>query len=158
MSMYKFVKGARLFMQGKRDDVEYDGVHGAPLPPTNGRNGIHGKEDDFHGTIEDDDGELAAVHTYRNTTMEGTTSGERWSKSIKKGNVRHRSTRTVRKVTTITRGEQSVRSETVMNYSNENKDSYPSVSSNKQSLKFRVVEKGNHNVRNVLSNNISMAI
>jgi hypothetical protein len=73
--------------------------------------------------------------------MEGTTSGERWSKSIKKGNVRHRSTRTVRKVTTITRGEQSVRSETVMNYSNENKDSYPSVSSNKQSLKFRVVEK-----------------
>ena len=141
MSMYKFVKGARLFMQGKREDVDYgDGImSGGPPNATGGRNGIHGKEDDFHGDVSD--GELAAVHTYRNTTMEGTTSGERWSKSIKKGNVRHRSTRTVRKVTTITRGEQSVRSETVLNYSSENKDSYPHVNTNKQSLKFRVVEK-----------------
>ena len=154
MSMYKFVKGARLFMQGKREDVAYDDAgEGAPSPSPRikrtasnghdirGSNGLHGKEDDFHGTLEDDGGELTAVHTYRNTTMEGTTSGERWSKSIKKGNVRHRSTRTVRKVTTITRGEQSVRSETVMNYSSEDKDAYPTVKRSNQSLKFRVVEK-----------------
>ena len=50
-------------------------------------------------------------------------------------------TRTVRKVTTITRGEQSVTSESVLNYSNENAQSYPSISNSKKNLKFRVVEK-----------------
>ena len=102
MSMYKFVKGARLFMQGKREDNDYDNV-----------------ADSFSGRVEEEDADLRAVHTYRNTEMEGTTSGERYSKSVKRGNIRHRSTRTVRKVTTITRGEQSVTSESVLNYSNE---------------------------------------
>ena len=124
MSMYKFVKGARLFMQGKREDNDYDNV-----------------ADSFSGRVEDEDEELRAVHTYRNTEMEGTTSGERYSKSVKRGNIRHRSTRTVRKVTTITRGEQSVTSESVLNYSNENKQSYPSTDHHKKNLKFRVVEK-----------------
>ena len=128
MSMYKFVKGARLFMQGKREDNDYDNV-----ADTNG--GMMEEE-------EVEDGELRAVRTFRNTEMEGTTSGERWSKSVKKGNIRHRSTRTVRKVTTITRGEQSVSSETVMNYSNEDKQAYPTVNNNKRNLKFRVIEKG----------------
>ena len=128
MSMYKFVKGARLFMQGKREDNDYDNV-----ADTNG--GMMEEE-------EVEDGELRAVRTFRNTEMEGTTSGERWSKSVKKGNIRHRSTRTVRKVTTITRGEQSVTSETVMNYSNEDKQAYPTVNNNKRNLKFRVIEKG----------------
>ena len=124
MSMYKFVKGARLFMQGKREDNDYDNV-----------------ADSFSGRVEDEDEELRAVHTYRNTEMEGTTSGERYSKSVKRGNIRHRSTRTVRKVTTITRGEQSVTSESVLNYSNDNKQSYPSTDHHKKNLKFRVVEK-----------------
>ena len=123
MSMYKFVKGARLFMQGKREENDYDNV-----------------ADTFSGTVDDDE-DVRAVHTYRNTEMEGTTSGERYSKSVKRGNIRHRSTRTVRKVTTITRGEQSVTSESVLNYSNENKHSYPSINNNKKNLKFRVVEK-----------------
>lgn len=123
MSMYKFVKGARLFMQGKREDEDTDDVA------------------DGNGIMDEDDAEIRAVHTFRNTEMEGTTSGERWSKSVKKGNIRHRSTRTVRKVTTITRGEQSVRSETVLNYANENKQSYPTINNNKQNLKFRVIEK-----------------
>ena len=126
MSMYKFVKGARLFMQGKREDMDADDV-----------------ADNFNGSMEGEDEEIRAVHTFRNTEMEGTTSGERWSKSVKKGNIRHRSTRTVRKVTTITRGEQSVRSETVLNYANENKQSYPTINNNKQNLKFRVIEKEN---------------
>ena len=121
--MYKFVKGARLFMQGKREENDYDNV-----------------ADTFSGTVDDDE-DVRAVHTYRNTEMEGTTSGERYSKSVKRGNIRHRSTRTVRKVTTITRGEQSVTSESVLNYSNENKHSYPSINNNKKNLKFRVVEK-----------------
>ena len=129
MSMYKFVKGARLFMQGKREDNDYDNV-----ADTNG--GMMEEEE----VVED--GELRAVRTFRNTEMEGTTSGERWSKSVKKGNIRHRSTRTVRKVTTITRGEQSVTSETEMNYSNEDKQAYPTVNNNKRNLKFRVIEKG----------------
>jgi hypothetical protein len=121
--MYKFVKGARLFMQGKREENDYDNV-----------------ADTFSGTVDDEE-DVRAVHTYRNTEMEGTTSGERYSKSVKRGNIRHRSTRTVRKVTTITRGEQSVTSESVLNYSNENKHSYPSLNNNKKNLKFRVVEK-----------------
>ena len=124
MSMYKFVKGARLFMQGKREDNDYDNV-----------------ADSFSGRVEDEDAELRAVHTYRNTEMEGTTSGERYSKSVKRGNIRHRSTRTVRKVTTITRGEQSVTSESVLNYSMVNKQSYNSTDQHKNILKFRVVEK-----------------
>lgn len=124
MSMYKFVKGARLFMQGKREDNDYDNV-----------------ADSFAGRVGDEDEDLRAVHTYRSTEMEGTTSGERYSKSVKRGNIRHRSTRTVRKVTTITRGEQSVTSESVLNYSNDNKQAYPSTDHHKKNLKFRVVEK-----------------
>ena len=110
-------------MQGKREENDYDNV-----------------ADTFSGTVDDEE-DVRAVHTYRNTEMEGTTSGERYSKSVKRGNIRHRSTRTVRKVTTITRGEQSVTSESVLNYSNENKHSYPSLNNNKKNLKFRVVEK-----------------
>ena len=124
MSMYKFVKGARLFMQGKREESDYDNV-----------------ADTFAGALEADTEDIRAVHTYRATEMEGTTAGERYSKSVKKGNIRHRTTRTVRKVTTITRGEQSVTSESVMNYSNENNQSYPSINNSKKNLKFRVVEK-----------------
>ena len=124
MSMYKFVKGARLFMQGKREESDYDNV-----------------ADTFAGALEADTEDIRAVHTYRATEMEGTTVGERYSKSVKKGNIRHRTTRTVRKVTTITRGEQSVTSESVMNYSNENNQSYPSINNSKKNLKFRVVEK-----------------
>ena len=122
--MYKFVKGARLFMQGKREESDYDNV-----------------ADTFAGALEADTEDIRAVHTYRATEMEGTTAGERYSKSVKKGNIRHRTTRTVRKVTTITRGEQSVTSESVMNYSNENNQSYPSINNSKKNLKFRVVEK-----------------
>ena len=124
MSMYKFVKGARLFMQGKREESDYDNV-----------------ADTFAGALEADTEDIRAVHTYRATEMEGATAGERYSKSVKKGNIRHRTTRTVRKVTTITRGEQSVTSESVMNYSNENNQSYPSINNSKKNLKFRVVEK-----------------
>ncbi len=123
-------------MQGKREDLDYDNVADVAAG-FNGTAAAGGR-----GGLDDDDvDEIRAVHTYRNTDMEGTTSGERWSKSVKRGNIRHRSTRTVRKVTTITRGEQSVTSETVLNYQNENKQSYPTVNNNKQNLKFRVVEK-----------------
>ena len=122
MSMYKFVKGARLFMQGKREENDYDNV-----------------ADTFSGAVEDDE-DIRAVHTYRATEMEGTTQGERYARSVKRGNIRHRTTRTVRKVTTITRGEQSVTSESVMNYSNENSQAYPTTSMSKKNLKFRVVE------------------
>ena len=126
MSMYKFVKGARLFMQGKREQEDYDNV-----------------ADTFAGALEAeaDQGDIRAVHTYRATEMEGTTQGERYARSVKRGNIRHRTTRTVRKVTTITRGEQSVTSESVMNYSNENNQAYPSTNLSKKNLKFRVVEK-----------------
>jgi len=126
-------------MQGKREDLDYDNVADVAAG-FNGTAAAGGR-----GGLDDDDvDEIRAVHTYRNTDMEGTTSGERWSKSVKRGNIRHRSTRTVRKVTTITRGEQSVTSETVLNYQNENKQSYPTVNNNKQNLKFRVVEKVTH--------------
>ena len=111
-------------MQGKREESDYDNV-----------------ADTFAGALEADTEDIRAVHTYRATEMEGTTAGERYSKSVKKGNIRHRRTRTVRKVTTITRGEQSVTSESVMNYSNENNQSYPSINNSKKNLKFRVVEK-----------------
>ena len=139
MSMYKFVKGSRLFMQGKREDTDYDNV--ADVAASGGFNGTSATAGGGAYDDDDDVDEIRAVHTYRNTEMEGTTSGERWSKSVKRGNIRHRSTRTVRKVTTITRGEQSVTSETVLNYQNENKQAYPTLNNNKQNLKFRVVEK-----------------
>ena len=145
MSVYKFVKGARLFMQGKREEMDFDNV--ADMSTNGGGTASHHhhhhheQQQQRYEHDVDNGGEIRAVHTYRNTEMEGTTSGERWSKSVKKGNIRHRSTRTVRKVTTITRGEQSVTSETVLNYNNENKQSYPTINNNKQNLKFRVVEK-----------------
>jgi hypothetical protein len=140
--MYKFVKGSRLFMQGKREDTDYDNI--ADVASGGGFNGTATAGGGAGPAFDDDDvDEIRAVHTYRNTEMEGTTSGERWSKSVKRGNIRHRSTRTVRKVTTITRGEQSVTSETVLNYQNENRQAYPTINNNKQNLKFRVVEKVN---------------
>ena len=113
-------------MQGKREDADYDNV-----------------ADSFAGALEADAEDIRAVHTYRATEMEGSTAGERYSRSVKRGNIRHRTTRTVRKVTTITRGEQSVTSESVLNYSNEDNQSYPSINNHKKNLKFRVIEKVN---------------
>jgi hypothetical protein len=63
------------------------------------------------------------------------------SKTVRHGGIKTRSTRTVRKVTTVTRGEQSVTSESIMRYGSDNSQTYPSVAHDKKSLKFRVVDK-----------------
>ena len=142
--MYKFVKGSRLFMQGTRQNTDYDNV-----------------SDTFHPTFEDnlkrsesrdsgrelgssdylDGDEIRAVHTLRSMTVDGNTEWERSAKTVRKGGVRTRSTRTVRKVTTVTRGEQSVTSESVMHYGSDNAQRYPAVKHEKKSLNFRVVDK-----------------
>ena len=43
-------------------------------------------------------------------------------------------------MTTVTRGEQSVTSESLMSYSTDNAQRYPAVAHDKRSLKFRVVD------------------
>ncbi len=138
MSMYKFVKGSRLFMQGTRDNSDYDNVADSfhPTFPSS-KETSSGLRD-----LELSDGdEIRAVHTLRSMQVEGNTEWERASKTVRKGGVRTRSTRTVRKVTTVTRGEQSVTSESVMTFGSDNAQRYPAITQDKKSLKFRVVDK-----------------
>nr|XP_040567609.1 plectin-like isoform X4 [Lepeophtheirus salmonis] len=150
MSIYKFVKGSRLFMQGKRHNNDADNVADAfhPTPGT-----YQGGEDrssspytqqqhshsQLSNTAHPDD-DIRAVHTLRSMRVDGTTEWEKSSKTVKRGGVRSRSSRTVRKITTVTRGEQSVTSESVMSYSTDNSQKYPAIASDKRSLKFRVVD------------------
>ena len=144
-SMYKFVKGSRLFMQGTRQNTDYDNVSDTfhptfadniPTRNSESKDYSSGQELDF---LDGDD--IRAVHTLRSMTVDGNTEWERSSKSVRKGGVRTRSTRTVRKVTTVTKGEQSVTSESVMHYGSDNAQRYPAVTHDKKSLKFRVVDK-----------------
>ena len=88
-----------------------------------------------------DSGDIHAVHTLRSMTVDGSTEWERSAKTVRHGGIKTRSTRTVRKVTTITRGEQSVTSESIMRYGSDNSQAYPAVTHDKKNLKFRVVDK-----------------
>ena len=139
MSMYKFVKGSRLFMQGTRDTLDYDNVADS-FHPT-----FTSTKDETSAGLRDldlsDGDEIRAVHTLRSMTVDGNTEWERSSKTVRKGGVRTRSTRTVRKVTTVTRGEQSITSESVMHFGSDNAQRYPAVAHDKKSLKFRIVDK-----------------
>ena len=144
--MYKFVKGSRLFMQGTRQNTDYDNVSDTFHPtfadniptrnPSESKDSSNGRELDY---LDGDD--IRAVHTLRSMTVDGNTEWERSAKTVRKGGVRTRSTRTVRKVTTVTRGEQSVTSESVMHYGSDNAQRYPAIEKDKKSLKFRVVDK-----------------
>jgi len=128
MSMYRFVKGSRLFMQGKREANDADGVHDT-YAVDNAR--ARGGED------------LRAVHTSRTMHVDGSTEWERSGRTVRSGGVRTRSTRTVRKVTTVTRGEQSVTSESLLTYASEGAQRYPlqeERSGDKRSLKFRILD------------------
>ena len=142
--MYKFVKGSRLFMQGTRQNTDYDNVSDT-FHPTFADNEQFVREKSRSESKGDDDfldgDEIRAVHTLRSMTVDGNTEWERSAKTVRKGGVRTRSTRTVRKVTTVTRGEQSVTSESVMTYGSDNAQRYPAVTHDKKSLKFRVVDK-----------------
>ena len=146
-SMYKFVKGSRLFMQGTRQNTDYDNVSDT-FHPTFEDNLKRSESKDSgrelgssNGHGLDDSDEIRAVHTLRSMTVDGNTEWERSAKTVRKGGVRTRSTRTVRKVTTVTRGEQSVTSESVMHYGSDNAQRYPAIEKDKKSLKFRVVDK-----------------
>lgn len=155
MSMYKFVKGSRLFMQGKRESTDYDNVHDTFAPTLDDpRSAVaqsrsrHFRGDGGSPPYEVDDGhDLRAVHTTRTMHVDGNTEWERSGRTVRKGGVKTRSTRTVRKVTTVTRGEQSVTSESVMSYASDNAQRYPQeIRQDKKSLKFRVIdEKVLHN-------------
>ena len=72
--------------------------------------------------------------------VEGNTEWERSARTVRRGGIKTKSTRTVRKVTTVTRGEQSVTNESVMSYSSDNSQRYPAIAADKKSLKFRVVD------------------
>ena len=76
----------------------------------------------------------------RSMQVDGTTEWERSGRTVRSGGVKTRSTRTVRKVTTVTKGEQSVTSESLMTYSSDNALKYPAQKQDKRSLKFRVVD------------------
>lgn len=104
MSMYKFVKGSRLFMQAKRHDNDYDNVHDTFCPTLDENADIRSRGGD----------EIRAVRTLRTMHVDGNTEWERSDRTVRKGGVKTRSTRTVRKVTTVTRGEQSVVSDRVV--------------------------------------------
>lgn len=136
--MYKFVKGSRLFVQGTRENSDYDNVADS-FYPTNKETSAGLRQHDLNELSDGD--EIRAVHTLRSMTVDGNTEWERSAKTVRKGGVRTRSTRTVRKVTTVTRGEQSVTSESVMHFGSDNAQRYPSVTHDKKSLKFRVVDK-----------------
>jgi len=177
MSMYKFVKGSRLFMQGTRESSDYDNVadtfhpstFAADSPSSSSRlhsnNVVHhrvqvhdghssdggasrsfspsrvGRFTDVSAPDFDESGDIRAVHTLRSMTVDGNTEWERSAKTVRHGGIKTRSTRTVRKVTTVTRGEQSVTSESIMKYGSDNSQIYPAVAHDKRSLKFRVVDK-----------------
>lgn len=139
MSMYKFVKGSRLFMQGSREKTDYDNVHDT-FHPT-----VAGDRDRARGGYvhrdEHDQDDIRAVHTMRTMHVDGTTEWEKSGHTVRKGGVKTRSSRTVRKVTTVTRGEQSVTSESVMSYASDNARRYPgAITADKKSLKFRVLD------------------
>ena len=76
----------------------------------------------------------------RSMNVDGSTEWEKSSRTVRHGGMKTRSSRTVRKVTTVTRGEQSVTSESVMSYSTDGAQRYPAVAHDKRSLKFRVVD------------------
>ena len=147
MSMYKFVKGSRLFMQGTREGGDYDNIHdtfnptSSPSPghDTTGRYKSRGGGEVGFGSS--DDGDLHAVHTMRSIAVNGSTEWDRSSKTVRSGGIKTRSTRTVRKVTTITKGEQSVTSESIMTYGSDHGQKYPALAHDKKNLKFRVIEK-----------------
>ena len=147
MSMYKFVKGSRLFMQGTREGGDYDNIHdtfnptSSPSPghDTTGRYSKSRGGGDGFGSSED--GDLHAVHTQRSIAVNGSTEWDRSSKTVRSGGIKTRSTRTVRKVTTITKGEQSVTSESIMTYGSDHGQKYPALAHDKKNLKFRVIEK-----------------
>ena len=149
MSMYKFVKGSRLFMQGTREGGDYDNIHdtfnptSSPSPrpghDTTGR--IKSRGGGGEGFGSSDDGDLHAVHTMRSIAVNGSTEWDRSSKTVRSGGIKTRSTRTVRKVTTITKGEQSVTSESIMTYGSDHGQKYPALAHDKKNLKFRVIEK-----------------
>ena len=170
MSMYKFVKGSRLFMQGTRESADYDNIHDTFQPTTSAdRNRGGYRSTDPHSRAaaparhespgssssrhrhhhhvvqqqqhEDNGGdEIRAVHTMRTMNVEGNTEWERSARTVRRGGIKTKSTRTVRKVTTVTRGEQSVTNESVMSYSSDNAQRYPAIAADKKSLKFRVVD------------------
>lgn len=167
MSMYKFVKGSRLFMQGTRESSDYDNVadtfnpssyddrspsrnHGNNNNVVHHRVQVHGSDASVSPTSRrrftevadfDEPGDVRAVHTIRSMTVDGDTEWERSAKTVRHGGIKTRTTRTVRKVTTVTRGEQSVTSESIMRYGSDNSQNYPAVAHDKKSLKFRVVDK-----------------
>ena len=139
--MYKFVKGSRLFMQGTRENTDYDNVADS-FHPTFSHNVRSEQQPSSLRDLELSDGdEIRAVHTLRSMQVDGNTEWERSAKTVRKGGIRTRSTRTVRKVTTVTRGEQSVTSESVMHFGSDNAQRYPPVGHDKKSLKFRVIDK-----------------
>ena len=147
--MYKFVKGSRLFMQGKRDASDYDNIHDTFRPTMDDRTRggyVHTSRHHHHSHDEqqhhhaDSDHDVRAVHTLRTMHVDGNTEWERSGRTVRHGGVKTRSTRTVRKVTTVTRGEQSVTSESLMSYASDNAQRYPAIAPDKRSLKFRVVD------------------
>ena len=81
-----------------------------------------------------------AVNTLRSMHVDGNTEWERSGRTVRHGGVKSKLTRTVRKVTTVTRGEQSVTSESVMRYESGDKRTFPGLREDKKSLKFRVVD------------------
>ncbi len=135
MSMYKFVKGSRLFMQGKREQTDYDNVHDTFHPTVDDR-----ARGGYLTTATSAGDEIRAVHTSRTLEVDGTTEWERSGRTVRKGGIKSRSSRTVRKVTTVTRGEQSVTSESVMRFESGDSHRYPAIREDKKSLKFRVVD------------------
>ena len=140
MSLYKFVKGSRLFMQGTREQADYDNVADSFNPTATSASSS--RQERHLATMDSSDGdEIHAVHTMRSMAVNGSSEWERSSKTVRSGGVKTRSTRTVRKVTTITKGEQTVKSESVMKYDSDFGQKYPAISQDKKSLKFRVIEK-----------------
>ena len=115
---------------------ETSSTSGARRPPRGGSSSGGGQ-----GGFDHDDGEdeIRAVHTMRKMNVEGNTEWERSARTVRRGGIKTKSTRTVRKVTTVTRGEQSVTNESVMSYSSDNQQKYPAIAADKKSLKFRVV-------------------
>ena len=137
MSVYKFVKGSRLFMQGRREKDDYDNVADSNFAPSPQPSERHLATRDGTSNSGDD---IHAVHTMRSMAVNGSTEWERNSRTVRSGGVKTRSTRTVRKVTTITKGEQTVTSESVMRYDSDFGQKYPAISQDKKSLKFRVID------------------
>lgn len=138
--MYRFVKdssSSRLFVQGTREGADRDNVYD------------NGVESDIRRHRGNPNEELEALHTRRRVTTEMEGSNEESSRTLRnKAEGRKMiTTRIIRKMTTLTRGEEQTVSESLLHSAGSvvnvvpirsSRDYYPAIQSKKQKVRQKM--------------------